>query len=124
MDLDQGVGALAVGLDVAPSVVDEGFDPQRQAPRVEQACQLQGTVKPLQALHQALIALRAPGGVKDVLSPHREGLDDVIEVTRASGVQFEAVSRMPATDRSIIKALIEGMIVKNETRRVLDSAGR
>lgn len=39
-------------------------------------------------------------------------------------LQFEAVSRMPATDRSIIKALIEGMIVKNETRRVLDSAGR
>ena len=36
-------------------------------------------------------------------------------------LQFEAVSRMPASERKIIKALIEGMIVKHETRRVLSS---
>ena len=36
-------------------------------------------------------------------------------------LQFEAVSRMSAADKKIIKALLEGMILKHETKRMVGS---
>jgi hypothetical protein len=80
----------SVGLDVAPGGVDEGFDPQCQAPVVEQASQLQSAVEPFQALGQALMSIGAQGGGKDALGSLRERLDDVIDVTRATGVHSRA----------------------------------
>ena len=38
-------------------------------------------------------------------------------------LQFEAVSRLPAAQKKIIKALIEGMIFKHEAQRMLGSLG-
>ncbi len=32
-------------------------------------------------------------------------------------LQFEAIARMPADERKIVKALLEGMILKHEARR-------
>jgi hypothetical protein len=34
-------------------------------------------------------------------------------------LQFEAVAQLPKADRQVIKALIEGMIVKHETKRLV-----
>ncbi|WP_062060187.1 hypothetical protein [Cellvibrio sp. OA-2007] len=34
-------------------------------------------------------------------------------------LQFEAVSRMPEEERKIVKALLEGMIVKYQTKQMI-----
>lgn len=34
-------------------------------------------------------------------------------------LQFEAVSRMPEEERKIVKALLEGMIVKYQTKQLV-----
>lgn len=39
-------------------------------------------------------------------------------------LQFEAVSHLPEEERRIIKALIEGMIVKHQTRQIVGNLGR
>jgi transcriptional regulator with XRE-family HTH domain len=39
-------------------------------------------------------------------------------------LQFEAVSHLPDEERRIIKALIEGMIVKHQTRQIVGNLGR
>lgn len=39
-------------------------------------------------------------------------------------LQFEAVSHMPEQERSIIKALLEGMIVKYQTQQIVGNLGR
>jgi len=36
-------------------------------------------------------------------------------------LQFEAVSRISAADKKIVKALLEGMILKHETKRMVGS---
>lgn len=36
-------------------------------------------------------------------------------------LQFEAVSRMSASEKKIVKALLEGMILKHETKRMVGS---
>lgn len=36
-------------------------------------------------------------------------------------LQFEAVSRMPTADKKVVKALLEGMILKHETKRMVGS---
>lgn len=36
-------------------------------------------------------------------------------------LQFEAVSQMPEEEKKIIKALLEGMIVKHQTRKMVSS---
>jgi len=36
-------------------------------------------------------------------------------------LQFEAVSNMPDDERRIIKALLDGMIMKYQTRKMVDS---
>ena len=36
-------------------------------------------------------------------------------------LQFEAVSRMPLEDKKIVKALLDGMIVKHQTRQMVSS---
>jgi transcriptional regulator with XRE-family HTH domain len=38
-------------------------------------------------------------------------------------LQFEAVSHMPPEDRQAIKTLLEGMIVKNRARRMMEDIG-
>lgn len=38
-------------------------------------------------------------------------------------LQFEAVSQMPEDERRIIKALLDGMIIKYQTRKMFDSHG-
>lgn len=39
-------------------------------------------------------------------------------------LQFEAVSHMPEKERSIIKALLDGMIVKYQTQQIVGNLGR
>lgn len=39
-------------------------------------------------------------------------------------LQFEAVSHLPEEERRIIKALIEGMIVKHQTKQIVGNLGR
>lgn len=39
-------------------------------------------------------------------------------------LQFEAVSHMPEQERSIIKALLDGMIVKYQTQQIVGNLGR
>ncbi len=39
-------------------------------------------------------------------------------------LQFEAVSHMPDEERSIIKALLDGMIVKYQTRQIVGNLSR
>jgi transcriptional regulator with XRE-family HTH domain len=39
-------------------------------------------------------------------------------------LQFEAVSHMPDEERRIIRALLDGMIVKYQTRQILGNLGR
>lgn len=39
-------------------------------------------------------------------------------------LQFEAVSHMPDEERRIIKALLEGMIVKYQTSQIIGNLGR
>ena len=39
-------------------------------------------------------------------------------------LQFEAVSHMPDEERRIIKALLEGMIVKYQTKQIVGNLGR
>jgi len=34
-------------------------------------------------------------------------------------LQFETISRMPAEDKQIIKALLEGMIIKHQTKEMV-----
>ena len=36
-------------------------------------------------------------------------------------LQFEVVSRMSASEKKIVKALLEGMILKHETKRMVGS---
>jgi len=36
-------------------------------------------------------------------------------------LQFEAVSQFPEEERKIIKALLEGMIIKHQTKRLVDN---
>lgn len=39
-------------------------------------------------------------------------------------LQFEAVSRMPEEEKRIVKALLEGMIVKYQTKQMIDGLSR
>jgi transcriptional regulator with XRE-family HTH domain len=39
-------------------------------------------------------------------------------------LQFEAISHMPEEERRIIKALLEGMIVKYQTQQIVGNLGR
>jgi transcriptional regulator with XRE-family HTH domain len=39
-------------------------------------------------------------------------------------LQFEAVSRMPDEERRIVKALLDGMIVKYQTQQIVGNLGR
>lgn len=39
-------------------------------------------------------------------------------------LQFEAVSHMPEEERRIIKALLDGMIVKYQTKQIIGNIGR
>lgn len=39
-------------------------------------------------------------------------------------LQFEAISHMPDEERRIIKALLDGMIVKYQTQRIVGNLGR
>jgi transcriptional regulator with XRE-family HTH domain len=36
-------------------------------------------------------------------------------------LQFEAVSQLPDEDRRIVKALLDGMIVKHQTKRIVEN---
>lgn len=47
--------------------------------------------------------------------PEERGPDEELKL------QFEAVSHLPAEEKRIIKALLEGMIVKHQTRRIVSS---
>lgn len=68
----RAVSLRLVSLDVASHGIDELLDLKREPPVIEQACQLQGAVEPLQALGQAVVAIGTDGCVKDVLGSLRE----------------------------------------------------
>jgi len=74
-----------------------------------------GSAQPsLEALKKIAVALSV---TIDFLAfgPEERGPDEELKL------QFEAVSHLPAEEKRIIKALLEGMIVKHQTRRIVSS---
>lgn len=74
-----------------------------------------GSAQPsLEALKKIAVALSV---TIDSLAfgPEERGPDEELRL------QFEAVSHLPAEEKRIIKALLEGMIVKHQTRRIVNS---
>ena len=74
-----------------------------------------GSAQPsLEALKKIAVALSV---TIDSLAfgPEERGPDEELKL------QFEAVSHLPAEEKRIIKALLEGMIVKHQTRRIVNS---
>ena len=66
---------------------------------------LEALIRLAKTLHVSLDAL--------VFDEHERGPDDELKL------QFEAVRHMPPEDRQAIKALLDGMIVKHETKRLV-----
>ena len=74
-----------------------------------------GSAQPsLEALKKIAVALSV---TIDSLAfgPEERGPDEDLRL------QFEAVSHLPAEEKRIIKALLEGMLVKHQTRRIVNS---
>ena len=65
----------------------------------------------LDVIRRLAIALHVSADML-VFDPNERGPDDDLRL------QFEAVSRFEAEDKKVIKALLEGMILKHETKRV------
>lgn len=74
-----------------------------------------GTAQPnLEALVRLAKALHVSLDVLVFDESERGPSDDLV-------LQFEAVSNMPDDERRIIKALLDGMIMKYQTRKMVDS---
>lgn len=74
-----------------------------------------GSTQPsLEALKKIAVALSVTIDSL-VFGPEERGPDEELRL------QFEAVSHLPAEEKRIIKALLEGMIVKHQTRRIVNS---
>lgn len=68
---------------------------------------LTAMIKLAQTLHVSLDEM--------VFDEGERGPDEVLRL------QFEAVSRMPLEEKKIVKALLDGMIVKHQTRQMVNS---
>ena len=67
-------------------------------------------------LFAALLGLQASNRIDSlVFGPGERGPDEDLRL------QFEAVSQMTEEEKKIIKALLEGMIVKHQTRKMVSS---
>ena len=72
-----------------------------------------GTTQPsLEVLRKIAVALNISADVL-LFDNHERDPDTEFKL------QFEAISKMPAEDKQIIKALLEGMIVKYETKKMV-----
>ena len=105
--------ALRRSFGVLPVVVVAGFTtspPSRPAdwhPRPASPEALRATVA-IAGQRQSLTATAS-----EVFGDDERGPGDELRL------QFEAVSELPEPDRQVIKAMIEGMIVKHETKRLV-----
>jgi len=100
----------------------QGFTQQSLADAIEiNVSQLKryeaGTSQPtLDVLRKLAIALTVSADVL-LFDKDERGPDEELRL------QFEAVTQMPKEDRQAIKTLLEGMIVKNRAKQVMDGIG-
>ncbi len=77
-----------------------------------------GSIQPtLDVLRRLAVALSVSADLL-VFDKDERGPDDELRL------QFEAVSKMPKEEKNIIKALLEGMIIKYQAKRVLGGMNR